>query len=409
MIKDLDRLMREHKINAIFATGKASTDPTLYYLLRGVGVSGYYIKRRGKKAVLVHSPIEREEARKTGLRLVSLRRYDFRRLFASVKDPLKASALGIAQILDDLDVRGRVAFYGLMNLDEGFRLLGCLKRIAPRIEIASEGGVNVIAEARETKDAEEIGRIKRIRNGVVTAFDRTITAVAAMRGRQGVIIKPDGRRLLVGDLKRMISQRLFECGFINSTGMIVSQGRDAGVPHNSGRDGEVVRLGRTIVFDIFPQEIGGGYFFDFTRTICFGHAPERIHGLYTIVRQAQELVESQMQVGRLTSEIEESLCRFFERHGHPTLLSTPTTEKGYCHSAGHGVGLEIHERPSFGLRRARPERIRSGVVMTNEPGLYYPEDGFGIRLEDVIHVAGPGKVVNLTRYRKQLVVPLRKK
>jgi hypothetical protein len=76
MKKDLDRLMKKMKIDAIYAEGSANRDTNMYYLLNGTNISAYYIKKRGKPAYVVHTPIEREVARRTGHRLININRYD---------------------------------------------------------------------------------------------------------------------------------------------------------------------------------------------------------------------------------------------------------------------------------------------------------------------------------------------
>jgi len=227
-----------------------------------------------------------------------------------------------------------------------------------------------------------------------------------MEVKNGMIYKERHRQLFIRDLKEMLSKRLFENGLINSSGLIVAQARDAGIPHNSGENDEPVKLGKTIVFDIFPQEIDGGYYFDFTRTICFGKAPEEIKKEYTIVKEAQELAIENLKIGRRTTEIEIAVCNFFEKNGHSTPLTNPKTQKGYCHSLGHGLGLNVHEGPEFGLSKTNYDRLEPGMVFTIEPGLYYPEKGYGIRLEDVIYLDQNGKVIDLTKFPKKLEVEI---
>ena len=77
---------------------------------------------------------------------------------------------------------------------------------------------------------------------------------------------------------------------------------------------------KPIVFDIFPQEIGGGYFFDFTRTVCFGSAPKSVKTLYDTVSGAYDYACSLLKVGRRTRDIEQKVCEFFERKGLQKLL-----------------------------------------------------------------------------------------
>jgi Xaa-Pro aminopeptidase len=61
--------------------------------------------------------------------------------------------------------------------------------------------------------------------------------------------------------------------------------------------------------------------------------------------------------------------------------------KYFVHSTGHGVGLDVHERPSLSPRSR--ERLEEGMVVTVEPGVYLPGIG-GIRLEDTVKVTGSG-------------------
>ena len=87
------------------------------------------------------------------------------------------------------------------------------------------------------------------------------------RAKDGYLVKADGSRLTVGDVKAHIRQALTAENIVDAeSGTIFAIGRDAGVPHSRGRDKDPIALGKTIVYDIFPAEPGGGYFFDFTRT-----------------------------------------------------------------------------------------------------------------------------------------------
>ena len=74
------------------------------------------------------------------------------------------------------------------------------------------------------------------------------------------------------------------------------------------------------------------------------------------------------------------------------------------HSLGHGVGLNIHERPALG--HLSEDVLAAGSVVSIEPGLYYPDQGFGVRLEDLVYVAPDGQLITLTDFHKRLVLPL---
>jgi Xaa-Pro aminopeptidase len=101
-------------------------------------------------------------------------------------------------------------------------------------------------------------------------------------------------------------------------------------------------------------------------------------------------------------------CELFEKDGHQTPLHTPAGVEGYVHSLGHGVGLNIHERPWSGLTATDDNILKPGVVFTSEPGLYYPEKGLGMRIEDTYWVSPDGKIEILAEYPYDFVLKMKK-
>ena len=81
--------------------------------------------------------------------------------------------------------------------------------------------------------------------------------------------------------------------------------------------------------------------------------------------------------------------------GYATTRSDPKTLDGYVHSLGHGVGLEVHEKPFFGLNATNRDMIEVGDIVTIEPGLYFPDREIGVRIEDTLVVREDGKVESL--------------
>jgi Xaa-Pro aminopeptidase len=74
---------------------------------------------------------------------------------------------------------------------------------------------------------------------------------------------------------------------------------------------------------------------------------------------------------------------------------------------GHGLGLNIHESPFLGSNRIG-SKLQAGNVFTVEPGLYYPERGFGVRIEDTVYFDASGKLHTITNFPYNLVLPLSK-
>ena len=69
--------------------------------------------------------------------------------------------------------------------------------------------------------------------------------------------------------------------------------------------------------------------------------------------------------------------------------------KYFDHGLGHSLGLEIHEDPRFS--KVSTDFLKSNYVMTVEPGIYIPQEGFGIRLEDDVVIQPTGAPLNLMK------------
>src|ERR1051326_2952714 len=152
-----------------------------------------------------------------------------------------------------------------------------------------------------------------------------------------------------------------------------------------------------IVLDIFPADRESGYFFDTTRTFCVGPIPQELAKVHAEVLEAFELAERAMVAGTAASSYQALVCDYFEARGYATTRSNPATLDGYVHSLGHGVGLDIHEKPFFGLSPAHQDAIEIGDIVTIEPGLYFPDREIGVGIEDTFVVGADGRVQSLCR------------
>ncbi|MGW8249418.1 MAG: M24 family metallopeptidase [Anaerolineales bacterium] len=158
-----------------------------------------------------------------------------------------------------------------------------------------------------------------------------------------------------------------------------------------------------------PLRAGGGYYYDFTRTWCLGYASDDAYALYSDVLAVYQQVLGELEEGGSCTFYQRRTCELFEQRGHATILKNPQTENGYVHSLGHGLGLHVHERPAFQSHANPPDKLLPGSVVTIEPGLYYPERGMGVRLEDTVWVNPAGGIEILAQYPLDLVLPLKSK
>ncbi|MDX1378481.1 MAG: M24 family metallopeptidase, partial [Anaerolineales bacterium] len=260
----------------------------------------------------------------------------------------------------------------------------------------------------ETKDESEVERIRKM--GVVTTevVDAVRNYLTSCDVREDeVLVREDGSPLTVGDVHKKIKLWVAERGAEVPSGFIFAIGRDAGVPHSSGNPDDLIQLGKTIIFDLYPAEAGGGYYFDFTRSWSLGYATPDAQELYDQVKEIFDKLNDNFDLNASFKSYQRMTCEYFESKGHRSPLNDQSPQDGYVHSLGHGVGLNIHERPFSGLQ-VDDQMLVAGVVITSEPGLYYPEKGMGIRIEDTLWVRPDGKVETLVEYPYDFVLPMKK-
>jgi Xaa-Pro aminopeptidase len=414
MTSDLDALLQSRSLDALLIFGDAENNPAMYYFVGGGHVSGaLLIKKTGKEPVLFYNDMERDEAAKSGLKTVSFSEFPIADFEAQANgDRLLANALRFKKILEEYGLSGgRVAVYGRVELSLMFGILTRLAQQMPEVEFIGEGlGDSTVLRAMETKDDVEVARIRQMGAVTTTVVGLVQEYLTSCDVREDeVLLKEDGTPLTIGDVKGRMALWLAERGAVDVEGVIFAIGRDAGVPHSVGDPSDLMTLGRTIVFDIFPAEKGGGYFYDFTRTWSLGYATPEAQALYDQVHEIYDRAVENLDLNASFVDYQRMTCEYFESKGHKTPLSTKSPLDGYVHSLGHGVGLNIHERPSSALTLAGEDNIlKPGVVITIEPGLYYPDKGMGVRIEDTYWVRPDGRIELLAEFPYDFVLLMEK-
>jgi Xaa-Pro aminopeptidase len=402
MKSDLDALMQAKNLDAIMVVGNAENNPPMYYLTGGGHVnSAILIKKRNEEPILFCNVMERDEAAKSGLNVVPMK-------YAPMEMFLNEG--GKQALLDAGITSGRIGVYGHTNISVTLAIMDHLNQTLPGLAFVGEGiNDNIFLSAMESKDQAEVARIRKM--GAVTTEVVGLTAdyLTACDVREDeVLIKADGTPLTIADVKQKINLWLAERSAVPSAGYIFAIGHDAGVPHSQGNPEDLLRLGQTIVFDIYPQEQGGGYFYDFTRTWSLGYAKPEAQRLYDQVQEIYNIVSDKLNMNVSFKEYQRIVCEYFEAKGHPTPLTVDIPVEGYVHSLGHGLGLNIHELPGSRLASPDENALKPGVVITIEPGLYYPEKGMGFRIEDTYWVRPDGKIELLAEYPYDFVLEMKK-
>jgi Xaa-Pro aminopeptidase len=253
-------------------------------------------------------------------------------------------------------------------------------------------GAEIVRRWRKLKPEGWRERMAAPADGVCAAM-RAIAALlhAATPGGEGSL-ELQGQPLRVGRLREAASREFARFGLSEPEGNIFAAGSVAGVPHSRGASSHVLRAGEPLIVDLFPR---GGLFADCTRTFCVGEPGAEFRRAHDSVRGVLEAAHAACRPGIRGWELQELACDAFEEAGYPTVRSMPETRRGYVHGLGHGVGFELHEYPSFRKAAGSEGLLAVGDLLTLEPGLYDPEAGYGVRLEDLCYLSGDG-LVNLT-------------
>ena len=401
MLSNLDGLMRSRSLDTILVPMHESMHPSFRWITRGAKVTrGYACKTIGEEPVLIAYPMEREEAAATGLQTRLVTEFEFDRIFRDASGPVAAYGEFFDELLRSLRSGPRIGIFGNLPMPLYLGISDALGEkgwMIPRL-----GGEDLIQLARKRKDRHEIEAIASVGERTEQVVDR-IRHVLRDSVVQSERLLYQDRTLTLGDLKQLVSGEIARLGMVEDHETILSQGRDAAIPHSRGDAAAEVRPSVPIVLDIFPADRVSGYFFDLTRTFCVGPIPEELRRIHADVLVAFEAAEEQMRPGTRASSYQAMVCDLFEQRGYATSRSVPGTHEGYVHSLGHGVGLDVHERPSFSLAAGNLDLVEVGDILTIEPGLYFPDREIGVRIEETFVIEEDGSARSLCRSDRGLI------
>ena len=191
-----------------------------------------------------------------------------------------------------------------------------------------------------------------------------------------------GKPLTAELLRKVLHMQLMERDCVGQH-TIIACGLQAVDPHNEGSG--PLKAHEPIVMDVFPQHAKSRYFADITRTVVKGRASPKVTQMFEAVKEGQEIAYRMIKDGVDGSTIHNAILELFNSRGFKTGEQGGRMQ-GFFHGTGHGVGLEIHEPPRIS---PRPDILKTGMVVTVEPGLYYLDAG-GIRIEDMVVVTKDG-------------------
>lgn len=249
-------------------------------------------------------------------------------------------------------------------------------------------------EERTVKSAEEIREITQTLRYTEEAIEEAVKVLRASEIR-GDYLYHESQRLTAETIKKIINVELMKRDCL-AAHTIVAPGIQGCDPHNEGSG--PIFAHQSLIMDVFPHSMTTHYFADITRTVVRGKASDKLKRMFDAVQEGQEIGFRMIREGVDGSDVHRAIQQYFDGLGFKT-GEVHGRMQGFFHGTGHGLGLDVHEPPRVG---AKKDILKRGHVVTNEPGLYYPDAG-GIRLEDLLVVEETGNR-NLTQFPKHLEI-----
>lgn len=250
-----------------------------------------------------------------------------------------------------------------------------LRKALHGIKLTTVGTDKIIDSFRAVKNEAEIENICKAQRIAEAAFDHILGFIKVGVTEKEVALELDHYMLSHG-----ADGLSFET--------IAISGANTSKPHGVPTD-KKIEHGDFVTMDY--GAVVNGYHSDMTRTVAVGAASDEQKKIYKIVFEAQLAVLRVLKNGVKCSDADKA-------------ARDVITEAGYGeyfrHSTGHGVGIEIHEKPFISPKST--VTLHSGNVVTDEPGIYIPGK-FGVRIEDMALITENG-CKNLTKAPKELII-----
>lgn len=238
-----------------------------------------------------------------------------------------------------------------------------LTKKLPKVELASTA--NLVEQLREIKDKEEVAEIRKAIRVAEQAFGVVRASLRPERTEKEIAWELENQIRLFGGTR---------CSFTP----IVGVGPRGALPHATLSDHRVSESD-FILIDWGAK--GRLYVSDLTRVLVTGRISPKLERIYGVVLTAQQAGIAAIKPGAVMKDVDAAARKVIEDAGYG---------RRFGHGLGHGIGLEVHEGPQLAANQER--KLKAGMVVTVEPGVYLPGWG-GVRIEDDVLVTRTGREV----------------
>jgi Xaa-Pro aminopeptidase len=395
---ELDSILTEKGAEALLLVSDSYRDANMYYLTKFLAPDPFiFLKRVDAEPIIVVSQMEYLRAQKQSIiKAVKshLDYYDFYlEILKTVEEPeMGAFKFGAKIVEKELNVGTKIC----VPSDFPVKAADILREEG----LAIKPMFGVVEKARETKDAHEVEEIKAVQAVTEEVTAEAIELIANTDVGANDTLLVNKEPLTVGRMKSFFGHKLLDNGCLAEEDIIISCGTKSSDPHYSGNNQDKLKAHQPIILDVYPRSIQKRYWTDMTRTIVKGRASNKLKKMFNAVSEAQNASLDAIRAEALGNRVYDICCDVLEEAGYETTRGGKKVRKGMTHGLGHGVGLQIHERPR--INELSTSTLKEHNIVTVEPGLYDPKVG-GVRLEDIVEVTKTG-YRNLTKIEKTLEI-----
>lgn len=280
--------------------------------------------------------------------------------------------------------RGKGSIYTLINMVKGskvctdtnnYDIVRSLKKSLPRVKSTTEP----FYQARQVKDREEIGIIKKCSNILDEMYELCVDEIKTGMSEMEL------QTIL---MSYAMEKGAFATGYKSTLQpLIIAGGPNSALPHAQVTERKF-ETGDMIVVDLTLRY--KGYVSDATRTFGLGTISQEAKAVYEVVKRSQEAGIKKVRPGISCRSVDDACRKIIAKKGYG---------KYFIHSTGHGIGLEVHELPNLGP--SSQAILSKNMAITVEPGIYLPKK-FGVRIEDSLIVGSRPDVLH--KFTKELIV-----
>ena len=334
------------------------------------------LKEKGLEAILIHSPANISylipEANIDGYLLLSTKKkalFTDARFTTALQKTCRAAGIDLIEYKFNIFefIAKKISGFSFKSLgieDSGlsYKEFKEIEKKLSKINLVCSPASGIVEDFRQIKDKSEINKIVQSAKISLQALQFAKQITYPGMNEKYLALQIESFLKLKGDQELAFQP-------------IVATGISSCEPHHNPAN-KIITENQPVLIDLGSKYYG--YCADLTRVFFLSKMPKYIKKVFNIVKSARQMSIEKIRAGRKIKLIDKTARDYISKKGFG---------KYFIHSTGHGVGLQVHEKPYINARNQ--EKLQEGMVLAIEPAIYIPGK-FGIREESMVLVKKRG-------------------